>query len=29
MTFGLTEASALAAAFRFYRLTGTPEGMLI
>ena len=29
MVFDLTEASALAAAFRFYRVTGTPEGMLI
>jgi hypothetical protein len=28
-TFGLTEASALAAAFGFYRLTGTPEGMFL
>lgn len=29
MLFDLTEASALAAAFRFYRVTGTPEGMLV
>lgn len=27
--FDITEGSALAQAFRFYRVTGTPEGMLL
>lgn len=29
MTFDLTEATALVAAFRFYRITGKPEGMFV
>lgn len=28
-TYSVTEGSALAAAFRFYRVTGTPKGMLV